>query len=72
MTTQFLIREETLLLKEMQKLRFNQKLIKIQISKILFLVMQINYKNTKIFLRILEEGQVQKELLISHNKNYLI
>ena len=34
--------------------------------------MQINYKNTKIFLKILEEGQVQKELLISHNKNYLI
>jgi len=72
MMTQFLIREETLLLKEMQKLRFNQKLIKIQILKILFLVMQTKYKNTKIFLKILEEGQVQKELLISHNKNYLI
>jgi len=72
MITQFLIREETLLLKEMQKLRFNQKLIKIQILKILFLVMQTKYKNTKIFLKILEEGQVQKELLINHNKNYLI
>ena len=72
MITQFLIREETLLLKEMQKLRFNQKLIKILILKILFLVMQTKYKNTKIFLKILEEGQVQKELLINHNKNYLI
>lgn len=72
MITQFLFREETLLLKEMQKLRFNQKLIKIQILKILFLVMQTNYKNTKIFLKILEEGQVQKKLLISHNKIYLI
>ena len=59
--TQFLIKEETLLFKEMVKLLFNRKLIKILILKISFLVMQINYKNIKIFLKILEDVQVQKE-----------
>jgi len=34
--------------------------------------MQINYKNIKIFLKILEDVQVRKEELISSNKNYLI